>query len=312
MFRGRRWRYLSSDDTERSRHVVRQERNMMVMERFAWTRVVTPKASSIDDDWAPATRRGLTEEVTDRLRWAILSGALQPGERAAEADLSRRLTVSRGPIREALVHLEQEGLVVSEWHRGARVVEFSKDDVGKLASLRLALEQVAIVEAVREATQQDFDRLREIIDRMKTMQERGDGEGLVELDIEFHDAIYQAANHERLYAAWTTIRSQVALSLLRRRVVADDYMGLVVPEHTEILAIIRSGREKAARQLIATHLEGAYSRLLAGFDRPSLGQDTSGTRDVEMDHRAGGRGGSETNGSGQRGAGRRPTAKGQA
>ena len=59
----------------------------------------------------PAVRRGLADEVTDRLRSAILDGVLQPGERAGEAELSRMLSVSRGPVREALVRLEQEGLV---------------------------------------------------------------------------------------------------------------------------------------------------------------------------------------------------------
>jgi DNA-binding GntR family transcriptional regulator len=66
------------------------------------------------DSIGPATRRGLADEATDRIRAAILSGEISPGEKVGEAELSRMLTVSRGPVREALVRLEQEGLVVSE------------------------------------------------------------------------------------------------------------------------------------------------------------------------------------------------------
>jgi DNA-binding GntR family transcriptional regulator len=215
----------------------------------------------------PAARRGLADEVTDRLRTAILDGVLQPGERAGEAELSRMLSVSRGPVREALVRLEQEGLVVSQWHRGATVVELTKADVSKLASLRTVLEQLAITEACQEAAQEDFDKLRGVVDQMRAARLSGANDSLVRLDVEFHDTICRAARHARLYAAWTTIRSQVALSLARRRAVADDYVGLVVPEHDELVRVLEGGDADRARELIATHLEGAYSRLLASFDR---------------------------------------------
>src|ERR1700761_6553624 len=102
--------------------------------------------------WQAAKRRSLADEVTDQLRDVILTGALQPGDRAGEAEISQRLRVSRGPVREALVRLEQEGLVVSEWHRGASVTDLSRVDVIELATLRGALEKLAIAGACRSAT----------------------------------------------------------------------------------------------------------------------------------------------------------------
>src|SRR5882757_1183493 len=186
----------------------------------------------------PATRRGLADEATDRIRAAILSGEISPGEKVGEAELSRMLTVSRGPVREALVRLEQEGLVVSEWHKGSTVVELTKSDVRELATLRLALEQLAAREASREATREDFGHLQDIVGQMKAARQNGNDDSLVRLDVEFHDAIYQAAHHPRLYAAWTTIRSQVALALLRRRALSDDYAGIVVQEHDELVKVL--------------------------------------------------------------------------
>jgi DNA-binding GntR family transcriptional regulator len=214
----------------------------------------------------PATRRGLADEATDRIRDAILNGELSAGEKAGEAELSRLLTVSRGPVREALVRLEQEGLVVSEWHKGTTVVDFTKSDILQLATLRLALEQMAAREASREATQEDFLRLHEITARMQAARLAGNDVALVRLDAEFHDAIYQAAHHRRLYAAWGTIRSQVALALLRRRALSDDYAGIVVSEHIELADVLASNDPVRMDRLITSHLETAYTRLLASFD----------------------------------------------
>jgi DNA-binding GntR family transcriptional regulator len=214
----------------------------------------------------PATRRGLADEATDRIRDAILSGELSPGEKVGEAELSRVLTVSRGPVREALVRLEQEGLVVSEWHKGTTVVDFTKSDIRQLATLRLALEQMAASEASREATREDFRRLQDIVAQMQAARLVGNDDALVRLDVEFHDAIYQAAHHPRLYAAWSTIRSQVALALLRRRALSDDYAGIVVGEHSELAKVLASNDPARMVELITSHLESAYTRLLANFD----------------------------------------------
>lgn len=215
---------------------------------------------------SPAARRGLADEATDRIRDAILSGELSPGEKVGEAELSRVLTVSRGPVREALVRLEQEGLVISEWHKGTTVVDFTKSDIRQLATLRLALEQMAASEASREATPEDFLRLHDIIEHMQAARLVGNDDALVRLDAEFHDAIYQAAHHPRLYAAWCTIRSQVALALLRRRALPDDYAGIVVGEHSELAKVLASNDPARMVELITSHLESAYTRLLASFD----------------------------------------------
>jgi DNA-binding GntR family transcriptional regulator len=216
--------------------------------------------------WQSIKRRSLADEVTDQLRDVILTGGLQPGEHVGEAETSQRLRVSRGPVREALVRLEQEGLVVSEMHRGARVVDFAREDVAELATLRAALEEVAMSEATRNASDDDLDRLRDVVEQMRSVCRRGADESLVRLDVEFHDIVYQAARHQRLYAAWTTIRSQVALSLLRRRVVNTDYPELVVDEHAALARTLASRDADQARIEISAHIQGAYTRLLAAYD----------------------------------------------
>jgi DNA-binding GntR family transcriptional regulator len=227
--------------------------------------------------WQSVKRRSLADEVADQLRGMILAGRLQPGDRVGEAEISQRLRVSRGPVREALVCLEQEGLVASEWHKGAAVTDLSRVDVTELATLRVALEKLAITGACRSATEDDLAVFRDILEHMRAASASGADETLARLDIDFHDAVYRAAHHERLYAAWSTIRSQVALALLRRRVANKDYPGLVVDEHAALAALIIDRNADEAATLIAAHIEGAYSRLLAAYDNP----DHSSNEDPE-------------------------------
>src|SRR5919198_5158015 len=101
---------------------------------------------------APARRRGLAEEVADRIREAIYRGAYAPGAQLREVELSEALDVSRGPVREALLKLEREGLVRSAWHRGATVTTLTAADVSELDSLRSALEQLAVQLVVTDAS----------------------------------------------------------------------------------------------------------------------------------------------------------------
>ena len=75
-----------------------------------------------------ASRRVLSDVVTDDLRDAILSHDLEPGMRIAEDGLAVQLGVSRGPVREALMRLEREGLVTIERHKGARVASWTATD----------------------------------------------------------------------------------------------------------------------------------------------------------------------------------------
>ena len=110
--------------------------------------------------WSSVKRRSLADEVTDQLRDFILTGQLRLATGSAKRRSRQRLRVSRGPVREAIVRLEQEGLVDSEWHKGAAVVDLTRGDVIELATLRVALEKLAIAGACRSATEEDLAGLR--------------------------------------------------------------------------------------------------------------------------------------------------------
>jgi DNA-binding GntR family transcriptional regulator len=214
---------------------------------------------------APARRRGLADEVADRIRDAIFDGTYAPGSQLREVELAEALGVSRGPVREALLKLEREGLVRGEWHRGTTVTSLSEVDVAELDSLRAALEQLAVGLVVDRAPG------LAAVDAAVARMERATGEHeMVRCDLDFHDAVYQAAGHRRLGEAWQAIRSQVHLFLLTRiGVETDGYLAGIPAEHRRLADALRAGDREAALELFATHRQHAFD-ILTG--RPSPGR----------------------------------------
>ena len=212
-------------------------------------------------DFALANRRSLADDVTERLRAAIVRGAFGPEQHLSEATLAEKFGVSRGPIREAFVELEREGLVKIERHRGARVTRLSQADIDEIYELRTALERLAMERATRHATDDDFAAMDDVIALMQRAVKAGDVHTTVELDVRFHDLVYRAARHARLYAAWSNLRPQIETFLHSRSMDTRDYLKKAVREHAELRDVIRSGSKRNAVAMINEHLRTAYERL---------------------------------------------------
>ncbi|WP_210571328.1 GntR family transcriptional regulator [Streptomyces sp. GESEQ-4] len=215
---------------------------------------------------SPARRRGLADEVADRIRDAIFSGAYAPGEQLREVELSGVMDVSRGPVREALRLLEREGLVHCAWHRGTTVTTLSPEDIAELHSLRGALEDLAVRRVLDLASADDLASLDQIT---ALMERAGDEHEMVRLDIVFHDAVFTAARHQRLVDAWEGIRCQVHLFLLTRiGHSTDGYLTRIPDEHRELVAALRSRGTDTAVRLFAAHRRHAVD-VITGAREPS-------------------------------------------
>ena len=215
-------------------------------------------------DLAPTPRRMLADDVVDAIRNAILSGRIRPGARLIEEDLAASLKVSRGPVRQAIFRLQQEGLVVHEPHRGATVGLVSREDVEDIYSLRLALERLAIEQATRRAGAAQLGEIEAVLQRFRAIpRDQMTRQLVAELDIDFHDAVFRAAGNRRLYRAWETLRSQLMMFLMLRDALPPDYLDSWHGDHVHLLEVIRSGDPDAARAAIETHIGLARERLLA-------------------------------------------------
>jgi DNA-binding GntR family transcriptional regulator len=215
---------------------------------------------------APAKRRTLGDEVADRLRDAILTGEFVAGEHLREENLAAMLQVSRGPIRDAFGVLERDGLVVLSRHHGATVVELSREDLEEVYSLRIVLESLAARYAVKRAEESDLDLLTQALTTF-TDQLAGhpSEQDAANLDVQFHDAFYRAAHHDRLYLAWSGIRLQVYRFLLTRNLANPDWRENMARGHTDIVDVLRSRDEEAMVAVVVQHIQFAYRRVLESF-----------------------------------------------
>ncbi len=230
--------------------------------------------STVSDDFSEAKaltavpHRVLSDEVADRLREAIVTGRFKPGQHLREAEISAALQVSRSPVRDAFAQLGHEGLVAIRSHRGAIVVGLTAQDVEEVYTLRASLESLAVRLAIARATPEDLSRLRELANRMPEAAARLSPREYAELDVAFHDLVYQAARHDRLYACWTMLRSHIFRFLLTRNLVNPDFSEVGHREHGELVETMAAHDTERALEMIRAHLEGAYARLIKGYVEP--------------------------------------------
>src|SRR4030067_461175 len=145
----------------------------------------------------PVDRETLKSKVSRVLREAIQTGQLKPDQRLVEEEISHQLGVSRVPVREAIADLEQDGLVVRELGRGARVANPSKTDVEEIYGLRLALELFALRIAFEKIKGQHLHTFQQLVKAMSVCVEE-DISQLMEVDLTFHETICKIAGNQKL------------------------------------------------------------------------------------------------------------------
>ena len=194
--------------------------------------------------------------VTERLRDSIVSGALAPGSQLSEVELASTFGVSRGPVREALQRLIQEGLVRSAPHRGVFVPVLSENDVRDIYLARDALESSAVQYII--ATNQGDVAAESLDQHVKLMEEAeaaGDWEAVGRHDLDFHSALVAATGSERLQRMFSTVISETRLCL--GVLTAAEARGNLVEEHRQIAAMIREGRIDEALGVLKKHFDDA-------------------------------------------------------
>ena len=220
---------------------------------------------------SPPLKRTLANEVTASIRDAILNGRLAPGERLREESLASSMSVSRGPVREAIIQLQREGLVVVQRNRGTFVARLSARDLEEVYSLRRAVEGLAVLQAIRHADEVQLQELQNIVDTMAAHFARGITETeAAELDMRFHERIYEASDHRRLLEVWSALQSQIHILLLARNVVDPDFREELVKSHQSLLDAILARDEPLALSLTEAHLNGSYERVSRSYARQAL------------------------------------------
>ncbi|HUF01107.1 MAG TPA: GntR family transcriptional regulator [Gaiellaceae bacterium] len=211
----------------------------------------------------------------DALREAIVRGDIAPNARLVEADLSTTFDMTRGAVRTALIRLEQDGLVVREPHRGARVRRVSDDEAVEILQARAVLEGLAVRQAAERIDDAGSARLQACLARQRELLEHGDLLGASDVNAELHAALLELSGHGtamRLISALSaqTVRYQYRTILIPGRPAAS------VAEHTAIVDAVIAGRGREAELAMRRHLSNvadAVERgaLPGGIDNASRG-----------------------------------------
>ncbi len=211
-------------------------------------------------DFEPVNQQSTAEMIADRLREAIMRGALLPGAQLGEADLATSFGVSRGPVREAMQRLVQEGLLFSIRNRGIFVIELTTDDVGDIYRARTALEGGAldlILDGRREIA---YAALQPSVTAMRLAAEAGDAPGVSDADQAFHEALVTATDSPRLVRAARTLLIETRMCLGALQTTYPD-LREQAREHVELHEAIGAGAPERARALLVEHMDDAVRRL---------------------------------------------------
>jgi DNA-binding GntR family transcriptional regulator len=201
----------------------------------------------------PRDARSLRQLVVKQLRDAIVQGELAPGTRLLEEELSQRFEVSRGPVREALRQLEQEGLVASFPYRGSEVLGVSEEEVHRvLIPIRLSIEQFCFPRAMHAMNQAAVEALGNVIEEMRRGAADGDLKRVVEADIRFHQLVLENAGLPHALQIWLAIEPRIRAYFHRHGRRQD--LNQIVAEHRQLFEALRDHEEQSLVGLLEEHI----------------------------------------------------------
>lgn len=227
-------------------------------------------------------RQSLHEQTYQTLRSGILSGDLAPGERLVETRLAEQLQVSRTPIREAIRQLQREALVTADPSGGLRVASVSARDARQLYDCRLALEQLAVIEACAHADRSQLQAIEACVLQAEQLHqntpesqlsELRSYETMLELDYRFHRAIAESADNRWLVSLLDRVFDQ--MMLLRVQTTRRNPRVLeICGEHRRIFEAIIQRQVTPAVAAITEHLQASKTRTITALQATNTDTET--------------------------------------
>jgi DNA-binding GntR family transcriptional regulator len=204
--------------------------------------------------------------VVERVRDAILTGELAPGQRLVEAELIERFETTRGTVREALVHLEGLGLVTRERNRGARVRAITLDEAVEVTEARAVLEGLCAAKAAAGATDDEREELVELGRALTHAVQAEDVVGYSNLVQDIHRLIREIARQETVAGLlerlrYQSVRYHFSVALLPGRLSAG------LREHLDVVDAVARSSPQEAEAVMRDHLTNVIALLRELPDR---------------------------------------------
>jgi len=214
---------------------------------------------------AASEAQSVRQRTYSELKNLILTGRLRPAERVAESRLAEQLGVSRTPLREALMKLEKEGLVVGRRNVGYSVADVDLATVCDMLVVREALDARAAEIACVTATEADLQRVRDIIAEMVALNKPKspgpiDAARQLELGLLIHKVIAQMTRNDALIRITDQLYEQLQLALLLE-VLWIDLEDSGLDEHRAIAEALFARDPVAAAQAARAHVQSSLQNM---------------------------------------------------
>ena len=203
-----------------------------------------------------------TERVEEHIRQAIYRGALKPKERVIEEDLAKQLDCSRGPVREALLRLERDGLIVTVARRGTFVQDISPQSIEVIFSMRGKLEALCVRYLREQPVEFTGPILREALKHLKAAAAHKSDEEFFEADMNLHQTIWKLSNRDTLQRNLSTIMNPF-IFILARAYSAQTPIGTRYKEHSDYIEMILTASETRVEQLVEQYFRKLADEILS-------------------------------------------------
>ena len=201
----------------------------------------------------------LGEQLVEILRLRIVQGDLAAGTHLVEDTLAAEYQVSRGPVRDALRVLMNEGLVESH-RRGLHVRPFTEHDIDELYELRSAAEQLACRLSVTRASAADWARAEHHLGVMQRRADQGDRHGYAQADLAFHTEFYVLSGNARLLSLWRQLQPTFS-TLLDVTNAQDADLHPSAHDHIILMELVKARDTRGVEKALTKHLEGSRRRM---------------------------------------------------
>lgn len=184
----------------------------------------------------------IREQIAEQLRLDIITGSLEAGEKLNEQQLADRFGVSRGPIRDVLLQLSKEGLLLAKNNCGVTVNSALDRELQELMKgIRRHIETFAIQKVIETLDQRDFDALEKILHKLDTAFSEHDYGSVTAIDIDFHHYIVSRAGGTELTNLWHPMILRMRMNY-QRIGTSHECVG----EHKDILDALKQKDTQAA------------------------------------------------------------------
>lgn len=231
------------------------------------------------DDLAALEERPTAVLIANRLRNRIINGSFELGEQVTEAAIAAKLKVSRGPVREALQRLSQEGLLVGHRNRGVFVLELTPKDVHEIYVARRAVETAAAAEIIAagdKTVKQAARKLTTLVRKLPDAVAARDWAKVAELDLRFHETLVAASGNSRLSRMFVTLAAESRICMVHVKI-SYRRIDMLVEEHQQMIDLLAAKDADGLHAAIVNHMETATADLTESMEETLRLQEAGAT-----------------------------------